>query len=108
MSNPGLESKRARRNYSEEYKRDTVRLFESSSQTMYAFCKDLGLSISMMMRWKKQYGVHAQRIKAQTTNPTILRTDEPEIVSLKKKIRDLEVELEIIKKSHAFFARDRI
>ena len=97
-----------RRTFDDNFKREAVRQFESTSKTTTEFLAELGLAYSVFMRWQKQYGVAARRLERQAKGLEPLKRDEPEVFALKRQLKEVQNELDIIKKSHAFFARDRI
>ena len=47
--------KRERRIFTEEFKREAVRLTETSGRTIMQVADDLGIGLSSLTRWKRQY-----------------------------------------------------
>ena len=47
--------KRERRTFTEEFKREAVRLTETSGRTIAQVADDLGLGLSTLTRWKRRY-----------------------------------------------------
>lgn len=47
--------KRERRTFTEEFKQEAVRLTETSGRTIAQVAEDLGLGLSTLTRWKRQY-----------------------------------------------------
>ena len=88
----------ARRKFSKEFKRDAVRLLENSGKSLSQVCRELGLRTSVLGAWKRM--VEAER-------KTGLTTDElDELAKLRKDNDRLRMEVEILKKATAFFARE--
>ena len=47
--------KRERRTFTEEFKREAVRLTETSGRTIAQVADDLGLGLSTLLRWRRRY-----------------------------------------------------
>ena len=87
-----------RRKFSKEYKRDAVSLIETSGKSLSQVARELGLQSSVLSAWREM--VLAERKSG-------LGTDEQE--ELKRLRRDndrLKMEVDILKKATAFFARE--
>jgi transposase-like protein len=50
---------KTRRNYTEEFKIEAVRLYERSNKTQEDVEEELGIGSGCLSRWKKKYGVNA-------------------------------------------------
>jgi transposase len=94
-------SKRSRRRFSTEFKAETVRLFETSDKTMAAIARDLDVSISAVRSWVKQ-----ARIDNGQGQGEITTKEREELTRLRREIRVLKMEREILKKATAFFAKE--
>ena len=91
--------KRERRDFTEEFRKETVRLLETSGRTISQVAKDLGLGLSTVTRWKRQYreadllaGPHEDTAK--------------ELARLRKENEVLRQEREILKRAATFFAKE--
>lgn len=86
--------------YSPEFRADAVRLALSPGQSVRGTARDLGLNPATLRHW-----ISAARPPAPPPEP--LATDErEELVRLRRRVRTLEEEREILKKAAAFFARE--
>ena len=47
--------KHERRTFTEEFKQESVRLAETSGRTITQVADDLGIGLSTLTRWKRQY-----------------------------------------------------
>ena len=47
--------KRERRIFTEDFRQEAVRLTETSGRTIMQVADDLGIGLSSLMRWKRQY-----------------------------------------------------
>ena len=91
--------KRERRTFTEEFKQESVRLAETSGRTIAQVADDLGIGLSTLTRWKRQYreadllaGPHEDTAK--------------ELARLRKENEILRQERDLLKKATAFFARE--
>jgi transposase len=93
-------SRRARRQFSEEFKAGAVRLVLDEGKTVSAVARELDLTASALSGWVRQ--ARADRTKGKTG----LTTEErQELARLRKENRELRIEREILKKAAAFFAK---
>lgn len=82
--------------YDEEYKKTLVALFESGKK-LSELEREYGVNESTIRAWVNKYGTITTS-SGETTN-------NDEILKLKKKNRELEQEVEILKKAVAIFSR---
>jgi transposase len=93
-------SRRARREFSDEFKAGAVRLVLDEGKTVSAVARELDLTASALSGWVRQ--ARADRTKGKTG----LTTEERlELARLRKEVRELRIEREILKKAAAFFAK---
>jgi len=94
--------KKTRRTFTKEYKAEVVGLIRKSGKTVGAVCQDLGLSQTAVRRWVQQAEVDSGRgpVGALTTE------ERAELAELRKRVKTLEMEREILKKATAFFAKE--
>ena len=84
------------RPYPKEFREDAVRLAQESDKTVTEVARDLGVEPGTLFNW-------IQRSKA----PSPLDDSErAELVRLRRRVKTLETEREILKKAAAFFARE--
>ena len=71
---------KTRRNYTEEFKIEAVRLYERSAKTQEDVEKELGIGSGCLSRWKKKYGTDAdtEELQAQAAQAQRLRQLERE------------------------------
>ena len=90
--------KRTRRTFTEEFKRDAVALVKEQGYTQADAARSLGINENLIGRWRKEFA---------EDNPSALSEDEKqELMRLRKRVRELEMEKEILKKASAFFAKE--
>ena len=94
--------KRAHRRFTPEYKAGVVRLVLTEHKTMAEVARDLDLTPSSVERWIRQ-----AKADAGQGPPGVLTTAEKEeLVQLRREVRQLRMEREILKKAAAFFAKE--
>jgi transposase len=88
-----------RRRYTEEFKAEAVRLARTSNQSIRQTALDLGLSNQTLSVWLRE--------DRETRGSSPLGADErTELVELRRRVRVLETEREILRKAAAFFAQE--
>lgn len=94
--------KRTRRNFTAEFKAESVKLVIEQDMAVGIAAADLGLSESCLRKWVKQ-----ARADAGKGASGVLTSDERgELGRLRRENKTLRMEREILKKATAFFARE--
>jgi transposase len=91
---------RARRSFSAEFKAETVELIRSSGKTIGQVCRDLDLTETAVRRWVQQAEIDAGK------RPGLTTAERAELAELRREVRVLREEREILKKAAAFFAKE--
>lgn len=95
-------AKRKRRAFTKEFKAQTVRLVRDSGKSIGVLARELDLGETVLRTWVRQAEVDAGRGR-----PGALTTDErEEFTLLRREVRTLRMEREILKKAAAFFAKE--
>jgi transposase len=82
--------------YSAEFRQEAVRLALSPDQTLGGVARDLGIKRETLRNWVRGSG-----------EPRDLAPDERhELLELRRRVKTLETEREILKKAAAFFAQE--
>ena len=95
--------RRTRRSFTEDYKTGAVRLVLDEGKTVAAAARDLGLTESSLRNWVEQ--ARADRTKGKTGLTT---AEREELTRLRKDVRELRMERDVLKKAAAFFAKDHL
>lgn len=91
----------SRRTFSKEFKAEAVALVKQQGLSVNKVANDLGVTWAQVDRWVKQHEADTGQ------RPGMLTTEERvELASLRKQVRLLTVEREILKKAAAFFAKE--
>ena len=94
------QERRPRRAFSPEFKAQTVELVRSSGNSIPAVARDLDLTESALREWVRQADVDDGRREGLTTD------ERAELGRLRREVRTLREEREILKKAAAFFAKE--
>ena len=92
--------KRARRQFTEEFRAGAVRLVVDEGKTVGAVARELDLTPSSLAKWVSQ--ARADRSQGKTG---LTSAEREELARLRKEVRILAEEREILKKATAFFAK---
>ncbi len=96
-------NERIRRTFTPQFKKDAVALLkEGRSATDVA--RSLGIARSLLQRWKDQ--LDRKRPPEVFPGPGNRTLDAQEVTELRKKLRRVTEERDILKKALAFFAED--
>src|SRR5580658_4427180 len=94
--------KRPRRNHTREFKMETVKLVRGGGRSIGQVARDLGLADSLLRKWVRQ-----ATIDEGSGPPGALTTAEKEELSqLRREVRVLRMEREILKRAATFFAKE--
>ena len=95
-------TKRKRRKFTDEFKREAVRLVREGDSNVSQVARELDVTLSALRQWVKQDEVNRRK-----GPPEALTTQErEELRTLRRRVRTLEEEREILKKAAAFFAKE--
>ena len=99
-SDRGKESTlRRHTHYSTEFRAEAVRLAETSGQSIRQIAMELGISNESLARWI--------RLARERPAGTPLAADErAELTELRRRVKVLEIEREILRKAAVFFAQE--
>ncbi len=93
-----------RRKYDPDFKRNAVRLSNEPGRTVYEVADNLGISKDLLYKWRREF-----RLKEGLAFPghgrEALTEQGKRIRELEKKLRDAEMERDILKKAMAIFSR---
>ena len=94
-----MSKKRQYKTYSQEFKEEAISLVTEQGYSVADAAQSLGIRSNQLYGWKKKY--------EETKSDSMLNPDEKaELVSLRKEVKRLRMEKEILKKASAFFAKE--
>lgn len=92
-----------RRRFTDEFKREAVRLAGSQGVTLSAVARDLGIDVSVLRRWVEQH----KGGKWQMERGKPLKADAvAELERVKRELAKVKMERDILKKALGYFAKD--
>ena len=91
-----------RRRFDRAFKIEAVRLANESGRTAKSVADDLGIHPVMLSRWRREFSYNQENAFSGNGN---LTPQEAEIKDLKRRLRDVTEERDILKKAVAFFAK---
>jgi len=86
--------------YSIEFRAEAVRLLRSSGRSIPQLARELGVSEQSLRNWSRQLDVDDGRAPGLTTD------EREELRRLRREVKTLTEEREILKKAAAFFAKE--
>ena len=88
-----------RKNYTDEFKAEAVKLVVEEGNSLTEAARNLGINANMLGRWKRQLTVPDETSAKGSGSDTELRR-------LREEVRRLKMEREILVKAAAFFASE--
>jgi transposase len=86
--------------YPPEFRAEAVRLARQPGHSIRQVAHDLGIANESLRRWVQQTDIDRGAAPGLTTD------ERAELAHLRRRVRTLEIEREILKKAAAFFARE--
>jgi len=93
-------------NYSVEFKVKAVELLRRSGKTQEDLAKELGVAGSSLNKWSKQYD--SGKFSGATSKVQGQSSSDREIARLTAELKRKSMEVEILKKATAFFAKESV
>ena len=97
----GKRQKRPRRSFTDDFKAGAVRLVLDEGKTIPQVARDLDLTGSALRQWVER--ARADRTKGKTG---LTSEERAELAALRKEVRELRIQRDILKKAAAFFAKE--
>jgi transposase len=96
-----MAAKRAKRQFTDEFKAGAVRLVLEEGKTIAAAARDLDISASVLRIWVQRARADRGEAKAGLTTE-----ERAEFATMRKELRVVRMERDILKKAVAFFAKE--
>jgi len=94
--------RRKRRQFTPEFKAGAVKLVLAEGKSSTEVARDLGLTESALRIWVQQ----AKADRGEGKPGALTTAEREELSRLRKRVRELEVERDILKNAAAFFAKE--
>lgn len=95
---------KVQKTYTAEFKREAVRLAQTSDKPITQIAHELGISDTSIYQWRKELAVHGGEAFPGSGHQTAL---EEENRRLKRELERTRQERDILKKTVGFFAQDQ-
>ena len=92
--------KRARRTFSDEFKREAVQLIVAQGLTISEAAQSLGIHANLLRGWKR-------RLAVEDEDARLTEDEQMELARLRAENKRLRMERDILKKATAFFANEK-
>jgi len=87
------------RHYTEEFKKQIIELYENG-KTVIDLAREYGLVEQTIYKWKQRYGTVSKTEEGETVT-------QADVKAMQRRIAELEMENEILKKATAIFAKTK-
>ena len=94
-----MTKKRTNRTYSPDFKKEAVALITEQGYSVAKAAESLGIRANLLYRWKDN-----EEAIASGSAPS--SEERAELIRLRKEVKELRMEKEILKKASAFFAKE--
>ena len=91
----------SRRKFSDEYKREAVRLATQLGVTKSQMASDLGINANLLGRWCKDYSANGEAAFPGQGKPR-----DQEMAQLKRELARVKKERDFLREAATFFARE--
>jgi len=98
-------TKRKRRTFTAEYKAEVVRLVAAGDRTAGQVARDLELTETSVRAWVRQSEIDSGKGKGAAAG-ALTTAEREELAALKREVKTLRLERDILKKATAFFAKE--
>ena len=94
-----MSEKRSYKQYPKEFKEEAVALVREQGYSVPEAAKSLGIAANMLYRWK-------EKVEAAESGGAMVEDEREELKRLRREVKELRMEKEILKKASAFFAKE--
>ena len=93
---------KTRRQYTEEFKAEAVRLVRDSARPVAQVARDLGIADHLLYRWSAEQ----QQAESHGHTRQSMRAEEEELTRLRRENATLKQERDFLRRAAAFFAKE--
>lgn len=95
---------KVQKTYTQEFKREAVRLAQTSGKPITQVARELGISDTSIHQWRKELAEHGREAFPGSGHQT---AQEEELRQLKRELERVRQERDILKKAVAIFSRSQ-
>ena len=89
--------------YDATFKKDIAQVYLNGQRTAPSLAAELGVHVNTVYKWAEQFKTDPANAFPGSGN---MKPDEAELARAKRRIRELEEEVDILKKAAAYFAKN--
>lgn len=97
-----MSERKSRRQYSDEYKSEAVRLANDSGKPITRVARDLGVNANVLHRWMRE----EHEAKASGKTRVGVKAEQEEIGRLRRELARVTQERDFLRRAAAFFAKE--
>ena len=97
-----MSERKSRRQYSDEYKSEAVRLANDSGKPVTQIARELGVNANVLHRWMRE---EREAGSAEKTRSAV-KAEQEEVVRLRRELARVTQERDFLKRAAAFFAKE--
>ena len=94
-----------RKQYTEAFRREAVRLADQPGRTATDVAQELGIHVGQIYNWRTQFNKLSKHQFTVADGTNHAKTESAEVRRLKKRVAELEQERDFLKKATAYFAK---
>ena len=100
-----MTTKKHRKVYTDAFRREAVRLADQPGREATEVAKELGIHPGQIYNWRTQFNKLSKAQFTKTEGTNFAKTESEEVRRLKKRIAELELERDFLKKATVYFAK---
>ena len=100
-----MTTKKQRKVYSDAFRREAVRLADQPGREATEVARELGIHPGQIYNWRTQFNKLSKAQFTKTDGTNYATAESEEVRRLKKRIADLELERDFLKKATVYFAK---
>ncbi|WP_368294176.1 transposase [Dehalobacter sp. TBBPA1] len=93
----------SKKNFDSEFKREIAQVYLEGRRTATSLAEELGLHVNTIYKWAEQFKTDPENSFPGSGN---LKPEDAELKKAQRRIKELEEEVEILKKATAYFAKN--
>ena len=94
-----------RRKYDRDFKRNAVLMCAEPGRTIVGIAENLGIPKNLLYRWRREYNLLNGELAFPGNGIEALTEEQKQIRELTKRLRETEMERDILKKAMAIFSK---